>query len=200
MFCNNHSTLLFSYFMSSLPVACATLALARSYRPLDTRADQPRDLRNMRGLTALLALAMLFPLATGVAQDSTLTPPGLGTRRLFIDPSSASVKLGKASLILTPLAPEANAYVGDYRLNVVPYFFKSEKGRLLLAAPQASYRRLVAGMAVEFTGVATNQKNGKTKKVTGKITPSNKDQGRVTFSVATENGKMVFNTLYHFAP
>ena len=154
----------------------------------------------MRGLAALLALAILSPFDRAVAQDSTAPSPGFGSRRLFIDPSSTSVKLGKATLILTPLAPQANTYVGDYRLKVVPYFFKSEKGRLFLAAPQDSYRRLVEGMAVEFTGVATNQKDGKTKMVTGKITPSNNDRGRVTFSVATENGKMLFNTSYHFAP
>ena len=154
----------------------------------------------MRGLIALLALAILFPLDRADAQGSPTPPPALGRRRLFIDPSSTSVKLGKASLIVTPLAPRANTYVGDYRLKVVPYFFKSEKGRLLLAAPQDSYRRLVEGRAVEFTGVATNQKNGKTKIVTGKITPSTSDRGQVTFSVATENGKMVFNTFYHLAP
>lgn len=154
----------------------------------------------MRGLIALLALAILFPLDRADAQGSPTPSPGLGRRRLFIDPSSTSVKLGKASLIVTPLAPRANTYVGDYQLKVVPYFFKSEKGRLLLAAPQDSYRRLAEGMAVEFNGVATNQKNGKTKIVTGKITPSTDDRGQVIFSVATENGKMVFNTFYHFAP
>lgn len=108
--------------------------------------------------------------------------------------------LGKASLTVTPLAPQDNTYVGDYRLEVVPYFFKSEEGRLLLAAPQDSYRLLLKGMAVDFTGVATNQKNGKTKVVTGKITPSTDNRGQVTFSVATDNGKMAFNTFYHFAP
>ena len=90
--------------------------------------------------------------------------------------------------------------MGDYQLKVVPYFFKSEKGRLLLAAPQDSSLRLAEGMAVEFTGVATNQRNGKSKIIRGKITPSTKDGGHVTFSVATEDGRMVFNTFYHFAP
>jgi len=154
----------------------------------------------MRGLSAFLALAILFPLDRADAQGSAAPSAGLGKRRLFIDPSSTSVKLGRASLIVTPLAPRANTYVGDYRLKVVPYFFKSEKGPLLLAAPQDSYRRLVEGMAVEFTGVATNQKNGKIKVVTGKITPSTNDRGQVTFSVATDNGELVFNTCYHLAP
>ena len=156
----------------------------------------------MRRLIAVLALAVLFTLGRGNAQDSPSPSdtPATSSRRLFIDRSSTSVKLGKASLIVSPLAHRGNTYAGDYQLKVVPYFFKSEKGPLLLAAPQDSYRRLVAGMAVEFTGVATNQKNGKTKVVTGKITPLANDRGNVTFSVATDNGKMVFNTVYHFAP
>ena len=155
---------------------------------------------HMRGLIALLALAIFLPLDRVGAQGSIAPSPASGRRRLFIDPSSTSVKLGKANLTITPLAPRANTYVGDYQLKVAPYFFKSEKGRLLLEAPQNSYRRLAQGMAVAFTGVATNQKNGKTKVVTGKITPSTNDRGQVIFSVATDNGKMVFNTSYHFAP
>lgn len=156
----------------------------------------------MRELVTLLALATLFALDRADAQDFA-APSAAATfdkRRLFIDPSSTSVKLGKASLIVSPLEHRGNTYVGDYQLKVVPYFFKSEKGRLLLAAPQDSARRFAAGMAVEFRGVATEQKKGKTKVVTGRITPSTKDRGRVTFSVATENGQMVFNTFYHFAP
>jgi hypothetical protein len=156
----------------------------------------------MRALIAFLALAILFPFERADAQDPSIASPApaFGSRRLFIDPSSTSVKLGKATLTVTPLAPQNNTYVGDYRLKVVPYFFKSEKGRLLLAAPQDSARRFAAGMAVEFTGVATEQKKGKTKVVTGRITPSTKDRGHVTFSVEYENGRMVFNTFYHFAP
>ena len=150
-------------------------------------------------LIALLALALPFTFEKAGAQGSPPTP-AFGSRRLFIDPSSTTVKLGKANLTVAPLAPQNNTYVGDYRLKVVPYFFKSEKGRLMLAASQDSYRRLAEGMAVDFTGVATNQKNGKTKVITGKITPSTVDRGQVTFSVATENGKMMFNTFYHFAP
>jgi hypothetical protein len=114
--------------------------------------------------------------------------------------SSSRVKLGKADLTLTPLKPKSDMYVGDYRLRVVPYFFKNEEGSLVLTAPQESYHRLAQGSAVEFNGVATNKKDGKRKIVIGKIIPLTSDRGRVTFSVATENGEMVFNTLYHFAP
>ena len=118
--------------------------------------------------------------------------------KLSIDPSSTSVALGKASLIVSPLTHRDGNYVGDYKLKVRSYFFKSEKGTLLLAASDDSVRKLQAGTAIDFTGKAVTRKDGKTHVVLGKATPSSGDRGSVTFSIITENGKMVFNTSYHF--
>lgn len=120
------------------------------------------------------------------------------TRKLFIDPSSTSVALGKASLIVSPLTHRGGNYVGTYQLKVRPYYFKSEKGTLLLAASDDSVRKLQAGTAINFTGKAVTRKDGKTHVVLGKATPSSGDRGKVTFSIITDNGKMVFNTSYHF--
>ena len=121
------------------------------------------------------------------------------TRKLFIDPSSTSVALrGKASLIVSPLTHRGGNYVGTYQLKVRPYYFKSEKGTLLLAASDDSVRKLQAGTAINFTGKAVTRKDGKTHVVLGKATPSSGDRGSVTFSIITDNGKMVFNTSYHF--
>jgi hypothetical protein len=118
--------------------------------------------------------------------------------RLFIDPSSTSVALGKASLIVSPLTHRDGDYAGDYQLKVRPYFFKSEKGTLLLAASNDSLRKLRAGTAIDFTGKAVTRKDGKIHVVLGKATPSSGDRGSVTFSIITENGKMIFNTSYNF--
>ena len=122
------------------------------------------------------------------------------TRKLFIDPSSTSLLLGKASLIVSPLTHRNGNYVGDYQLKVKPYFFKSETGTLLLAASDDSVRKLQAGTAIDFTGKAVTRKDGKTHVVLGTATPSSGDRGSVTFSIITENGKMVFKTSYHFEP
>jgi hypothetical protein len=131
--------------------------------------------------------------------DSTAGTSNAGTRKLFIDPSSTSVALrGKASLIVSPLAHRDGNYVGDYQLKVRPYFFKSEKGSLLLAASDNAVRKLQAGTAINFTGKAVTRKDGKNHVVLGKATPSSGDRGSVTFSIITDNGKMVFNSSYHF--
>ena len=88
--------------------------------------------------------------------------------------------------------------MGDYQLKVRPYFFKSEKGTLVLAASDDSVRKLQAGTAIDFTGKAVTRKDGKIHVVLGKATSSSGDRGSVTFSIITENGKIVFNTSYHF--
>ena len=120
------------------------------------------------------------------------------TRKLFIDPSSTSVALGKASLIVSPLAHRGGNYMGTYQLKVRPYFSKSEKGTLLLAASDDSVRKLQAGTAINFTGKAVTRKDGRTHTVLGRATPSSGDRGSVTFSIITDDGKMVFSTSYHF--
>jgi hypothetical protein len=150
-----------------------------------------------------LTIAVFVFLILGVTSciyaerpNSTAETSHAVTRKLFIDPSSTSVALGKASLIVSPLIHRNGNYVGDYQLKVRPYFFKSEKGSLLLAASDDSVRKLRAGTAIDFTGKAVTRKDGRTHVVLGRATPSSGDQGSVTFSIITENGKMVFNTSY----
>ena len=130
--------------------------------------------------------------------DSTAGTSSAGTRKLVIGPSSASVALGKASLIVSPLTHRDGNYVGDYQLKVRPYFFKSEKGSLLLAASDDAVRKLQAGTAFNFTGQAVTHKDGRTHIVLGRATPSSRDRGSVTFSIVTDDAKIVFNTSYHF--
>ncbi|MEA3186956.1 MAG: hypothetical protein QOD99_786 [Chthoniobacter sp.] len=118
--------------------------------------------------------------------------------KLIVHPTSTTVSLGKANLTVDPLVHEGEFYTGDYQLKVVPYFFKSEKGKLKLEASDDTVHKLLEGVAVKFAGTATSSKEGEVKVVVGKATPSTKLRGSVTFSIVTENGPMVFNTDYHF--
>jgi hypothetical protein len=157
-------------------------------------------------LIVRLTIAAFVSLILGVTSvihaerpDSTAGTSNRGTRKLFIDPSSTSVALrGKASLIVSPLAHRDGNYVGDYQLKVRPYFFKSEKGSLLLAASDDAVGKLQAGTAINFTGQAVTHKDGRTHIVLGRATPSSRDRGSVTFSIVTDDARIVFNTSYHF--
>ena len=155
-------------------------------------------------LRSILVIALaLIATHRGHAQQ-TLAPSKvtseLGSRRMFIDPSSSSVSLGKVKLIVSPLVQKnETVYTGDYQLKVTPYFFKSQKGGLVLVSSGDLVSKLSQGKAVEFTGKATNIADGTGKFVRGKATPTTPDHGAVTFSILTDNGEMVFDTFYHFA-
>jgi hypothetical protein len=153
--------------------------------------------------STIAVLVLLMFGATNVAHaqrsDSTAGTSNAATRKLFIDPSSTSVALrGKASLIVSPLTHREGNYVGDYQLKVRPYFFKSEKGSLLLAASDDAVRKLQAGTAISFTGKAVTHKDGRMHVVLGRATPSSGNCGSVTFSIITDDAKIVFNTSYRF--
>jgi hypothetical protein len=152
-----------------------------------------------------LTIAVLVFLILGLARciqaeksNSTVEIASAVTRKLCIDPSATSVALGKASLTVSQLTHRDGNYVGDYQLKVKPYFFKSEKGRLLLAASDDSVRKLQTGTAMDFTGKAVTHRDGRIHVVLGKAIPSSGDRGSVTFSIITDNGKLVFKTSYHF--
>ena len=123
------------------------------------------------------------------------------TRKLFIDPSSTSIRLGKATLIVSPLTRRGGNYIGDYQLKVRPYFFKSETGSLVLVASDDFVRRLQSGRAIDFTGKAVTREDGTTHVVLGRATPLSGDRGTVTFSIVTEkNAKIIFKTSYLSRP
>ncbi len=131
--------------------------------------------------------------------NSTAATSNAGKRKLLIDPSSTSVALrGKASLTVSPLTHRDGNYTGDYQLKVRPYSFKNEKGSLLLAASDDAVRKLEAGTPINFTGKAVTHNDGRTHIVLGRATPSSGDCGSVTFSIVTDDAKVVFNTSYHF--
>lgn len=128
--------------------------------------------------------------------DLTRTP---ALSRILIEPSSASLTGGNARLTTTALSRKAGAYVGDYQLKVTPYFFKSEKGRLLINVSDASLRKLINGNAVEVTGKATTSGTAETRVISATATPLGSDRGSLIVAIHTENGRLVFNSSYRFA-
>ena len=181
-------------------------SMAIAHRIFGASTNQKRELP-MCGhyLIAKLMIAVFIFQMLGVTSvvhadtpDSTAGTSNASTRELVIGPSSASVALGKASLIVSLLTHRDGNYVGEYRLKVKPYFFKSEKGSLLLAASDDAVGKLQAGTAINFTGQAVTYKDGRTHIVLGRATPSSRDRGSVTFSIVTDDARIVFNTSYHF--
>ena len=154
----------------------------------------------MKRKFTVFGFVMLFLPALVTAQVSDPVPSNAAriSRRMFVDPSSTWVSLGKVSLIVSPLTLKGNFTLRITRTQGRALFFKKREGHHGIGCVRPMVRKLLKGTTATFTGKATNTKNGRIKVVTGKTTPSANDRGSVTFSIVTENGPMVFNSFYHF--
>src|SRR5438067_2686620 len=97
------------------------------------------------------SLSILWLLVPSYAQTTISASPeklDAHNAKLFVDPSATKVALGKVSLTVSPLIHDGNLYSGDYVLKVVPYIFKSEKGRLNLEASEETVQKIFAGNAI----------------------------------------------------
>lgn len=133
-----------------------------------------------------------------------LTLPAAGTGRvnskLFVAPSSSKLAGGTAKLVVGVLSRDDTSYTGEYQIRVFPYFFKNESGKLLINTPETSLQRMIGGDTASFAGRAITDGTGETRKITAKVRPAASDHGALTFTVATENGPLVFNTSYRVRP
>ncbi len=161
-----------------------------SYSSATTKNGKPW---RRRRLCASLLVLLLLGLASNFAPALVA---GIGDANLSVATSSSSLAGGTAKLIVGTLRREGENYVGDYRLKVFPYFFKSEKGRLFIRISERALRRVHRGRAVTFAGQASAEGTKLTRKITGKATPSGSDRGILDFTITTENGPLVFHTSY----
>ncbi len=124
------------------------------------------------------------------------------TSKLLVAPSRGKLAGGTASLVVGVLSRSESAYVGEYRIKVFPYFFKNESGKLLIKVSDTSLRQMIDGDATSLMGRAITDGTGETRKITAEVLPSASDHGHgsLTFTVATENGPLVFNTSYRIDP
>jgi len=143
---------------------------------------------------ALIALSA--PIQAGEEPSQTPDASNTKSRTLIVGPSSASLSLGKAKLFIGQLKVRAGICLGSYKLDVIPFSFKSENGSISIAAPDAAFSNLAKGVPVNLKGKATTNGTGETRTVTATATPTTKDTGNVTFSFDVNAGKLVFNAAY----
>ncbi len=144
----------------------------------------------LRSLSA--ALLLLLPAGSSLAQEPAAAAP------LIIDPSSTSLAGGNVKLSTSTLNRRAQTFGGDYQIRVMPYFFKNEKGSLVISVPDSSLRKLTKGVALEFAGKAITSATGEQHPVHVRATSVGDGRGDLTISIKTENGNLVFNTVYRF--
>ncbi len=122
-----------------------------------------------------LAFALLALLVAGLgdahaAPGTTNLSPA--NRILMVDPSSMPVGWGKATLTIGALHWAGGVYSGGYKIQVSPYFFKSEKGRLAIIVSDESLAEISRGMATAVIGTATTSgKGGIRRHIDAVVTP-----------------------------
>jgi len=144
----------------------------------------------------LLFLAASWRAAQGAA---TATAPVADSRVLLLDNCVMPLPTAKATLIVGPLTRTNGVYVGDFKVKVFPYFFKSDRGSLAINVPDQTLTAIHQGKTVAITGTSTSAKNGKVRHVEIRALPKDNDQGTVCLWFMVGDQKMFFTSTYHFA-
>jgi hypothetical protein len=146
-------------------------------------------------LLALLVSACGGSHAAPVAANSASTD-----RVLLIAPSSMPIAAGKATLTIGPLQRVDGVYAGDYKIEVSPYFFKNEKGKLAIVVSDQSLATINKGKVAAIAGTATTSgKTGRSRHIDATATPANVNAGKLKLWFMAGDRKMIFEPAYHFA-
>lgn len=139
-------------------------------------------------LYLLLAMAAVFATSTG-----TEAP----TRRvLVIERSSTKVSAAKATLTIAPLVRMGEMFAGNYEVKVVPFFFKSESGKLEILVSEESLAKAKRGEPVEITGTALTDGENVKRKVNARATPAGANHGDLRVWFDADGREMIFETSY----
>ena len=110
------------------------------------------------------------------------------------------IAAGKVTLSIGVLQRADVVYTGEYRINVFPYFFKNEKGKLAIAVTDELLIRIDQGKAAAVIGIATmSGKSPKTRHIDAAFTPVNINRGKLKLWFTAGKNKMIFEPTYHFA-
>jgi hypothetical protein len=151
----------------------------------------------MKPIPVMLALLAIGWGATHAVPGSTNS--AAPNRILLIDPSSMPVAAGNATLTIGPLLRADGVYTGNYKINVSPYFFKNEKGRLAIVVSDESLAGIAQGKVAVIIGTATTSgPGGVSRHVDATATPANINRGTLKLWFTAGDRKMIFEPAYHF--
>lgn len=119
-------------------------------------------------------------------------------RGLSLDVSSMPLTMATATLTVGPLTRTNGFYVGDFKVKVFPYFFKSDWGRLAIEVPDAVLATMNQGKTVAISGSSTSSKNGIVRHITISAMPQDGNHGTVRLWFMADDHKMIFTTAYKF--
>ena len=120
--------------------------------------------------------------------------------RVSVEPAKTSIYVGSVTMSIAPATRKEGAFETTYNARVFPYFFMSEKGKLVLDAPDELLRKLARGEAVDFTGRGVSS-IGEDRRFEGRATPIDATSGKLKAHVfVSKRIDLIFNMTYRFAP
>jgi len=140
---------------------------------------------------------LLLASSWGAAQAAAPATNPAG-RVLILENSTMPLTTAKATLIVGPLTRTNGVYVGDFKVKVFPYFFKSDRGWLSIKVPDQALAAMDQGKPVAVTGTSTSAKNGVVRHVEITVMPKDHDHGIVSIWFMVGDQKMIFTTVYQF--
>jgi hypothetical protein len=141
---------------------------------------------------------LLLASSWGAAQAAPPQTNSAG-RVLILENSTMPLTTAKATLIIGPLTHTNSLYVGDFKVTVFPYFFKSDRGRLAINVPDKALAAVNQGKTVTVTGTSTSTKNSIIRHIEITATPKDCDHGTISLWFMVGDQKMIFTPAYHFA-
>lgn len=145
---------------------------------------------------------ILFPLllasSWGAAQAAPTATNPATSRVLVLEQSTMPLTMAKATLIVGPLTRTNSVFAGDFRVNVFPFVFKSDWGRLAIKVPDTVLAAADQGKTVAVTGLSTSTKNGIVRHIEITATPKDREHGTLRLWFMVGNQKMIFTPAYHF--
>jgi len=134
----------------------------------------------------------------GTQPTAPLTNAASANPVFMIESSFMPIGSGKATLIIGMLQRTNGVYSGEYRIKVIPYFFKNENGRLAIIVSDASLARINQGKVAAIVGSATTSgSGGKTRHIDATATPVDMNHGKLKLWFMAGNRKMTFEPAYH---
>jgi hypothetical protein len=167
--------------------ATRPIANCTSRLPAPSRRAQSRHL--------FCAASCLLALAAFAADD-----PLARFDHVVVDSAKTSIYVGSVTMSFAPATRKAGAFESTYTARVFPYFFMSEKGKLVLDAPDELLRKLARGEAVDFSGRGVST-SGDERRFEGHATPLDATSGKLkVHAFVSKRIDLIFHMTYRFTP
>ena len=139
---------------------------------------------------------LLTMIAIGAMFTNSIGTEAPTKRVLVIERSSTHVSAAKATLTIAPLVRTGDMFAGNYEVKVVPFFFKSESGKLEIFVSDENLAKAKKGEPVEITGTALTNGEKVKRKVNARATPASENHGELRVWFDADGREMVFETSY----